>query len=241
MANMSGLSMVPWGSMMDTNYDTKNYGTVTKKKNISQEGIDKIIYDIMSSDKGLASLGSLENSSGGYGASDKTLMAQDLMAKLAGEIALVTAEETSTTDTNSDRKSPGFNHMGKFADKTGTVICTELVRQGRFSEELYRGGHSHFLSLHPETVRGYHFWAKPIAARMASSYKLSSFFLPIVQSRYEQIVNGKRSLLGSLTIYLGQPICFLIGSVLQVVLLATTFWTTKLTGAFRGNSTEQSA
>jgi hypothetical protein len=209
------------------NVNTYQTGTVSKGKKISQEGIDKIIYDIMSSDKGLANLGSLENASGGYGATDKTLMAQDLMAKLAGEIALITAEDTTTTDMTNESDTPMNRFFGEPQSMSDTtVICTELVRQGLFDPKLKAAGHEHFTKLSPLTVRGYQFWGKPIARRMASSPKLTTFMLPIVQARYEQIVNGKRSFLGSATIYFGQPVCFVIGAVLA--------GTAKLKGLFHG-------
>jgi len=211
------------------NVNTYQTGTVSKRKNISQEGIDKIIYDIMSSDKGLANLGALENASGGYGASDKTLMAQDLMTKLAGEIAILTAEDVQTTDMANESDTPLNRFFGEPQSMGDTtVICTELVRQGLFSQELKDGGHSHFLSLHNFTVSGYHFWAKPIARKMRASQLLTKLLLPVVQCRYNWIVNGKFSLLGISTIVIGQPICFVIGSLLA------------LKDSLHGNGTKQS-
>jgi len=214
------------GEGLKNNQWTDQTGTISKKKNISQEGIDKIIYDIMSSDKGLANLGALENSSGGYGATDKTLMAQDLMTKLAGEIAILTAEDVQTTDMSNKNSDPMNRFFGEPQSMSETVICSELVRQGKFSQELKNGGHSHFLKLHRFTVSGYHFWGKPVATWMRTSQLLTALMFPVVQSRYAQIVYGKRSFLGSATIYFGQPVCFVIGAVLA--------GTAKLKGLFHG-------
>jgi hypothetical protein len=63
----------------------------TTQKVLTQAGIDKLIYDVLSSDSGLSALAQGENVSGGYGSSSKSLMTQDLVTKLVGELANVTA------------------------------------------------------------------------------------------------------------------------------------------------------
>jgi hypothetical protein len=184
---------------------TARSGTSTSQKQISQEGINKLIYDVLSSDQGLAALGGVENASGGFKSSTKSLLSQDLMAKLVGELANVTAPtvKTESSQENSSKDNTSI--------KAGTVICTELVRQDKLDLDLYAAGHSHFLSLHPAIIRGYHFWAEPIAIKMATSPRLTRFFAPIARKRYEYIVYGDFSITGFLTIYFGQPLCFLIG------------------------------
>ena len=47
---------------------------------------------------------------------------------------------------------------------------------------------------------------------MQKSPALSRFLLPIVESRYQMIVHKRFGILGAATIYVGQPICFLIGT-----------------------------
>ena len=100
-------------------------GTRTTQKQFSQEAIDKTIYDIMSADQGLAALATAENASGGYGSSSKTLLAQDLIAKVAGTIAQITAPEVETTSSKNVKKS--FSQTA--GAKMGTVICTHLAVQ----------------------------------------------------------------------------------------------------------------
>jgi hypothetical protein len=177
-------------------------------KVLSQGAFDKIVYDILSGNEGLAALAQGENSSGGFGSSTKGLMAQDLTAKLAGTLAEITAP--TITDTNSKEKTKSFSSSIQGAAKV-TVICTELVRQGKLSEDLYLAGHEHFTKLSPVTVNGYHAWAMRLIPLMQKSEKLSNFFLPVAKARYEMIVNKKFSLLGAATIYIGQPLCYLIG------------------------------
>ena len=169
--------------------------TTVKRREFNQTAIDKTIYDIMSSDKGLAALAGGENLSGGYGSSTKSLMAQDLTAKVAGEVAAVIAPEVTETK------------------KKGTVICTELVRQNLLERELYDSGHSYFLLLHPQTVRGYQVWATRIAAKMSlpEGQWLCKLTLPIARKRYLHITHEKFSLTGALTVWIAEPICYLIG------------------------------
>jgi hypothetical protein len=202
-------------TVIDNNNQQYNTGTVKSKKNISQEGINKIIYDILASDQGLASLGGIENASGGFKSSTKSLLSQDLIAKITGEIANLTAETVQTNDTQTVKRSaigegilPG---PAKGGGGAGTVICTELVRQDKLDLDLYSAGHSHFLSLHPAIIRGYQLWAAPIAIKMVTSPRLTRFFQPIARKRYEYIVYGDFSIFGFLSVYLGQPLCFLIG------------------------------
>lgn len=180
-------------------------GTSTSQKQISQEGINKLIYDVLSSDQGLAALGGVENASGGFKSSTKSLLSQDLMAKLVGELANVTAP-TVKTESSQENTSKDSSNI-----KAGTVICTELVRQDKLDIDLYSAGHAHFLSLHPAIIRGYQLWAAPIARRMRTSSFLVRFFTPLARKRYEYIVYGDFSIFGFLSIYLGQPLCFLIG------------------------------
>lgn len=174
----------------------------TKQRVLTQPAIDKLVYDALSGTDGLAQLVQGEGSSGGYGSTTKTLMAQDFMSKIIGELALVTAPET-TTKTTSGKK-------GGFSAKT--VICTELNRQGLLPDSLYHAGHTHFLNLPEETLVGYHSWAQRCVPILARSPNLSRFIAPIAVSRYEMITGKKRfTFWGALTIYIAQPICYLIG------------------------------
>lgn len=186
--------------------------TVTRKQ-ISQEGINKLIYDAMSADQGLASLATGENLSGGYGASTKALLAQDFMVKLIGELANVTAATVSdktgsaVTQTNSStsKKSGGLK----------TVICTELHRQGLLPSALYNhpAAQKHFNSIHPYTLAGYHLWAMRVVDLMKHSPLLCHLLLPIATARYKMITSGRTNLMGWLTIRVGHPVCFILGAL----------------------------
>jgi hypothetical protein len=196
---------------------SQQYGNVkqltNKSKKISQEGYDKIIYDILSSDQGLAALSSGENASGGFGSTTKALMAQDMTAKLAGELALLQAENVEYSDQRTDMDKDSQN----IGAGVGTVICTELVRQGKLDRNLYEAGHAHFLSLNPLIVSGYQWWAIPMVARMKNNEVLSNFFLPVAKARYQYLVLRKTSILGVGSVIIGHPVCFLLGLLREVI------------------------
>jgi hypothetical protein len=175
--------------------------TETTQKILSQEGIDKILYDIMSSDQGLAALANAENASGGYGSSSKTLLAQDLIAKVAGEIANITAPTVTTSSSKTSGKSA----------KVGTVICTALAMRGNLPKDLYVDGAKHYWELNPRVLAGYHTWAFGVVDLMQKYQWLYKLLAPIAVGRYEMITGRKKiTFWGAVTIYLGHPLCWLL-------------------------------
>ncbi len=190
---------------------------VHKRKMLSEEAMDKIVYDVLASDKGLAALATGENLSGGFNTSSKGLLAQDLAVKVAGELANITADEWTQTSGKKKNKRDAFEGGGNFGASSNKVICTELVNQNKLPLNLYHSpvAIKHFYSLPQVTREGYWFWAEPLAEKMGTSPRLSDFFVPIVLGRYEYIVNGKKNLLGLATVYIGEPLCFLLGSILH--------------------------
>lgn len=175
-------------------------GTRTTQKVLSQQGIDKIIYDIMSSDKGLAALATAENASGGYRSSTKPLLAQDLVAKIAGEIANITAPTVETSQSSSSKKGA----------KLGTVICTALMLEGYLDKQLYADGAAYYHKLHPRVIEGYQRWAIPSVEIIQKRSWLMKLIAPIATSRYKMITGRGFGILGAITIYIGEPICWLI-------------------------------
>jgi len=201
-----------WGTAMANN--TREGGTVTTRKNLSQESIDKLIYDALSSDVGLAALASGENLTGGSKSSSKTLLAQDMMAKIIGELASVTAETEQTT--KQEKTTKEGRALNKFADNTGTVICTELHRQGKLSSELYHSVGAPYAQVSYFTWRGYHLWASRVVPLMARSERLSNLLLPVIRSRY-LLLSGAPGFhfFGRMTQRIGEPICWMIGAVVS--------------------------
>lgn len=65
---------------------------------LTQEGIDKIVEDVLGGANGLAAIFAGEQSSGLYNSSVAANEAGDLSAKLVGEIARLTGRQVSTTE-----------------------------------------------------------------------------------------------------------------------------------------------
>lgn len=197
--------LVPWDSIISNNNRQYNVGWKSSQRQLSQEAIDKLIYDVMSSDQGLAALSSGENLSGGSNSSVKTLMAQDMMTKLIGELATVTAKTVEEQDMVTDKESKQGRKL--------SVICTELKRQGLLSEYLYEKVGPPWKQVSYFTWRGYSFWATKIAKKMQTSPLLTAFFEPIVVSRYKYLSGDPDfHLLGRLTVAL-QPVCWVLGFI----------------------------
>lgn len=201
----------------NTTQNTTTAGTQVVQKNLSQAAIDKLIYDALSADSGLAALATGENLSGGYGASTKALLAQDFMTKLIGELANVTAATTTTTSGTQETDSQTSQKTKKSGLKT--VICSHLFKQGLFPASLYHSQEAfdHYHSLHPFVITGYHTWAIPFVRLMERYPALNAPMARLCKSRYRQVVHGKITLGGAITIYLGHPICFLIGAVRSIL------------------------
>ena len=200
------------GSSISTG-ETKGKSKTTQQRAISAEAMNKIMSDILGSEQGLASLATGENVSGGFGSTMKTQLAQDFLVKTSGELAALSAPMVTEADMSQTNEA-----KQESSSKTKrTVICTELLEQGLFPAELYNHpiALEHFLNLDQETIEGYHAWAVPVVSWMKKSPLLSKILRPIVLARYLQIIYGQRSILGSATIYLGQPLCYLIGSFLR--------------------------
>ena len=185
----------------------------TQQRVLTGEAMNKIMSDLLGSEQGLASLAAGENASGSFGGTTKTQLSQDFLVKIAGELAALTAPTVTNIETERHRDEKQTAVKGKSGFQT--VICTELLDQGKFPSELYNHpiALAHFISLDQRTVEGYHAWAMKVVEWMKKSERLSKILRPIVLARYLQIIYGQRSILGSLTIYLGQPICWVIGSL----------------------------
>jgi len=185
--------------------------TTTTGKVLSQDAVNKLIYDVASADQGFASLATGENLAGGYASSTKALLAQDFMVKLIGELANVTAQTVSTETGTAAKQSKASSTKSSGGLKT--VICTELHRQGLLSSTLYNhpAATAHFRNLHPYTIAGYQLWGMGVAERMRTSKLLSYLMLPVARARYEMVTTGRFNLLGAATIYIGQPVCFVLG------------------------------
>jgi len=138
------------------------------------------------------------------------------VVKLIGELANVTAQTVSTEAGSATKQSKSSTNKASGGLKT--VICTELHRQGLLSHDLYAhpAAIKHFLALHPYTIAGYQFWGVAVAERMRTSGLLSHLMLPVAEARYRMVTTGRFNMLGAATLYIGQPICFIIGALVNL-------------------------
>ena len=211
--NFNPVDLLPTSTSGSSSGNSTGKSKSTQQRSISAEAMNKIMSDMLGSEQGLASLATGESASGGFGSTGRTQLTQDFLVKVAGELASLTAATVTEQDTKQQQEAKQSSKSKK------TVICTELLEQGMFPAELYNHpvALAHFLSLEQETIEGYHAWAMKVVRWMKKSPLLCSIIRPIVLARYLQIIYGQRSILGSLTIYLGQPICYLIGSFLRAL------------------------
>jgi len=77
---------------------TNTSGKTTSGKIFSDQAANKLLYDLLSADGGISSILSGQGLVGGSDSSSTTLMSQDFMTKVYGELANVMAQNVSTTE-----------------------------------------------------------------------------------------------------------------------------------------------
>ncbi|MGL4567453.1 MAG: hypothetical protein ACRCU6_02860, partial [Fusobacteriaceae bacterium] len=92
-------------------------GRETSKLNITQEGLNKIMQDVLGQADGLAQLVQGQNSAGLFGSSTNTLLAQQFTTNLAGELAKLTGETVTFKEQQTNSKANEKSAKGK----AGTV------------------------------------------------------------------------------------------------------------------------
>lgn len=101
----------------------KGTTTVTKQLDISQEGLDKIVADILGGEQGLAEVFSEENIAGIFDTTVGAQAAGDLITNLAGELAKLTAKEVVTEEedirTTGKEVAPGGGLLGALGQVAG--------------------------------------------------------------------------------------------------------------------------
>ena len=100
----------------------------------------------------------------------------------------------------------------------GSVICTALMEKGELDEKLYTKGAAYLEQLDPLTKAGYHVWARSIAAKIRGGSKVATAICrPFARSRTALLAsNGTfwdhvKFPLGTLTKFVGEPICHFVG------------------------------
>ena len=101
----------------------------------------------------------------------------------------------------------------------GTVICTELYRQGLINGDLFRADKKcgeTFMRTDPDLMAGYHAWARPVAKILKKYPVLALIVKPLVLPVIKELaVKEGGSLFGSVVgkamFFIGAPICRAIG------------------------------
>lgn len=100
----------------------------------------------------------------------------------------------------------------------GSVICTALKDLGLLDKDLHAAGAKYLNSLNPITVIGYQVWGNKIADKIRAGNKnWTKVALPIARSRTALLAsNGSfmdhvKHPLGTLTKFIGEPVCHVIG------------------------------
>ncbi len=97
----------------------------------------------------------------------------------------------------------------------GTVICTELHRQGLMPTETYLKDSAYGKTLPQEVIAGYQFWAIPVVNLMRKSPIITAVIKPLALSWAKHIAGEKKSLFGYMCQIIGEPICGVIGSIIK--------------------------
>lgn len=137
-------------------------------------------------------------------------------------LGVTDVEAGGTSGASSGSSSPGnSSSTGGVGDPAGTegaggaggtVLCTELNRQGILSDELYRADQLYSKTIKMEIVSGYHIWAEPVARSMKTSRIVTMIMKPFVMgwakhAAYKMDATSKDSMFGLLIELIGKPIC----------------------------------
>lgn len=161
----------------------------------------------------------------------------DLMGAEGGAVdgsGVMAVSNQAAAQAAADRAYAGVDEMGFTANSAvdgddgssgddGTVICTELHRQGKLCDEWFEVDKEvgqWFAKHDPDVMVGYHFWGKPLARVMKKSsfitYLVSLLALPWAKQMYIQQGNNEIGTLRGMFLYkLGLPICRTIGKVIN--------------------------
>lgn len=103
----------------------------------------------------------------------------------------------------------------------GSVICTALKNRGLLDKDLHAKGEKYLSQLPKEVTIGYQSWAIAIAEKIeAGDETWTTICLPIARSRTALLasagtfIDHLRYPLGTITKFLGEPVCGLVGRVI---------------------------
>lgn len=95
---------------------------------------------------------------------------------------------------------------------SGTVICTELHRQGFMSDKVYAKDAEFGKKQNDLVISGYHLFGKPLAKLMSKSKLVTSIVKPFALA-WANDMAGNKNLVGSAINFIGIPICRILGKL----------------------------
>jgi len=99
----------------------------TSQLELTQEGIDKIVADVLGGANGLAAIFAGEQNSGLYNSSTAAGEAGDLSAKLVGEIARLTGKTTTVTDEDENTNNQSYTRDDRIKVNTEVHASGSLL------------------------------------------------------------------------------------------------------------------
>lgn len=116
---------------------------------------------------------------------------------------------------------PAFSALGGLFK--GSVICTALIQKGLLDSVEYAKGDEYIKSLNSWTIKGYYLWGTHVADQIRNNNPWAiALTLPLAVSRMKLIASTSKWKylkypLGSVTLFIGQPICWLLGGMVTLV------------------------
>ncbi|WP_319561733.1 RHS repeat-associated core domain-containing protein [Marispirochaeta sp.] len=132
---------------------------------------------------------------------------------------------SSNDDSSGDDDTSGDDDNG--GDDEGSIICTELYRQGLMSEDIYQADELFGRMVEtnfPLVKKGYLIIARPIVSGMRKSHGFSAavniFAKPwSLQMAYMVGFADKQNLAGAAIMIIGVPLCFIVGFLCEYTIL----------------------
>jgi len=199
-----------------------------------QSGADPTSAAIMSQKQG--ALANAQRTAGASGVKGGTLQGllsgvekeqnQSIAASLYGQQRQSIADERSLAGnmlagseamsqggkgTGTAQNMPSATQMGGMGI-AGTVICTELHRQGIMPTDMYIKDMQYGESLDHATLIGYRLLANPIV-KLMHKYALVTSIISIPAMAWARNMAGDYNFFGSVISMIGEPICNIVGKV----------------------------
>jgi len=130
------------------------------------------------------------------------------------------------------------NDDGTTSDGGGTIICSELYRQGLMAADIYKADAAFGVYIrehNPNVIIGYHYLCKPIVKLMQTSKTITTivniFAKPWSHEMAYQVgAKQESNMIGRIIMSIGIPICALVGAmhldvmhILNIVIFALLF------------------